>query len=41
MVADNRYLSLLVETGIAGLAAFLGLNFAILRAAARASRASN
>ena len=41
VVADNMYLSLLVETGIAGLAAFLWLNVAILRAAARASRASS
>jgi hypothetical protein len=37
-VADNMYLSLLVETGIAGLAAFLLLNFAILRTAWRAAR---
>lgn len=37
VVADNMYLSLLVETGIAGLAALLWLNVAILRAAARAS----
>jgi O-antigen ligase len=41
VVADNMYLSLLVETGIAGLAAFLWLNVAILRAAARASCASS
>jgi O-antigen ligase len=41
VVADNMYLSLLVETGIAGLAALLWLNVAILRAAARASRAAN
>jgi O-antigen ligase len=41
VVADNMYLSLLVETGIAGLAALLWLNVAILRAAARASHASN
>ncbi|HLK68489.1 MAG TPA: O-antigen ligase family protein [Bryobacteraceae bacterium] len=38
VVADNMYLSLLVETGIAGLAALLWLNFAILRAAAQAAR---
>ena len=38
LVADNMYLSLLVETGIAGLAALLWLNVAILRAAARAAR---
>ena len=37
VVADNMYLSLLVETGIAGLAALIWLNVAILRAAARAS----
>ncbi len=35
VVADNMYLSLLVETGIAGLAALVWLNVAILRAAAR------
>jgi O-antigen ligase len=38
VVADNMYLSLLVETGIAGLAVFLAFNFAILRAAWRAAR---
>jgi O-antigen ligase len=38
IVADNMYLSLLVETGIVGLAAFLLLNFAILRTAWRAAR---
>ena len=38
VVADNMYLSLLVETGIAGLAALVWLNVAILRAAARAAR---
>jgi O-antigen ligase len=37
IVPDNIYLSLLVETGIAGLAAVLWLNVAILRASARAS----
>jgi O-antigen ligase len=37
-VADNMYLSLLVETGIVGLAAFLLLNLAILRTAWRAAR---
>jgi O-antigen ligase len=31
LIVDNMYLSLLVETGIAGLAAFLWLNFCILR----------
>ena len=35
VVADNMYLSLLVETGVAGLAALVWLNVAILRAAAR------
>jgi O-antigen ligase len=29
--ADNTYLGLLVETGVVGLAAFIGLNIAILR----------
>jgi O-antigen ligase len=38
VVADNMYLSLLVETGILGLAALVWLNIAILRAAGRASR---
>jgi O-antigen ligase len=38
IVADNMYLSLLVETGIVGLAAFFLLNFAILRAAWQAAR---
>ena len=41
IVADNMYLSLLVETGIAGLAALVWLNVAILRAAARAARDSH
>jgi len=41
VVADNMYLSLLVETGIAGLAALIWLNVAILRAAGQASRSSN
>ena len=41
VVADNMYLSLLVETGVAGLAALVWLNIAILRAAARASRDSD
>jgi hypothetical protein len=39
IVADNMYLSILVETGILGLASLLFLNFAILRTAARASHA--
>jgi hypothetical protein len=38
IVVDNMYLSLLVETGVAGLAALIWLNAAILRSAARASR---
>jgi hypothetical protein len=37
IVADNMYLSLLVETGVVGLAAFLLLNFAVLRASWRAA----
>jgi len=41
VVADNMYLSLLVETGVAGLAALLFLNLAILRAAGRAARSSD
>jgi hypothetical protein len=36
VVADNQYLGLLVETGVAGLAALVWLNTAILRAALRA-----
>ena len=38
MVADNMYLSLLVETGVAGMAALVWLNMAILRAAYRSRR---
>ena len=41
IIADNTYLGLLVETGIAGLGAFLALNFFILRAALRAARKSH
>ena len=37
LIGDNMYLSLFVETGIAGLAALVALHVAILRAAARAS----
>jgi hypothetical protein len=37
-IADNMYLSLLVETGIAGLGAFALFNFAILRTAWGAAR---
>jgi O-antigen ligase len=40
-VADNTYLSLLVETGIAGLTVFLLLNAAILRTSYRAARSNN
>ncbi len=40
LVADNTYLSLLVETGIVGLVIFLLLNGAILRNALRAARSS-
>jgi O-antigen ligase len=36
-IADNTYLSLLVETGVFGLAVFLILNIAILKAAWRAA----
>ena len=38
-IADNMYLSLLVETGIIGLTAFLIFNAAVLRTALRAARA--
>ena len=41
VVADNMYLSLLVETGVAGLAALIWLNVAILRTAAKASRSGD
>lgn len=41
VIADNMYLSLLAETGIAGVAAFVLLNFAILRAGWRAARRSD
>jgi hypothetical protein len=41
VVADNMYLSLLVETGIAGLACLAWLNAAILSASARAARAAD
>ena len=40
VVADNMYLSLLVETGVAGLAALIWLNVAILQSAARSARRS-
>ena len=38
VIADNTYLSLLVETGIIGLGVFLALNFLILRGGLRAAR---
>ena len=38
LVADNMYLSLLIETGVAGVAAFLWLNFCLLRTAYRTVR---
>jgi hypothetical protein len=38
IVADNRYFSILIETGIAGLAALIWLNASILRATARSAR---
>ena len=41
LVADNMYLSLLVETGIAGLGALLWLNWAIVRTAAKAARSAD
>jgi hypothetical protein len=40
VVADNMYLSLLVETGIAGLAAAIWLSVAILKGSARAARSA-
>jgi hypothetical protein len=41
VVADNMYLSILVETGVLGLAALLWLNVAILRATGQASRSAD
>jgi O-antigen ligase len=38
LVADNTWLSLLVETGIVGVVVFAALNVAILRTALRAAR---
>ncbi len=38
IVADNMYLSMLVETGVLGLAALITLNLAIVRAGYRAAR---
>lgn len=40
VIADNTYLGLLVETGVVGLAAFLALNFFILRTGWRALRSA-
>ena len=41
LIADNMYLSMLVETGVYGLTALLGLNLAILAASWRALRAGS
>jgi O-antigen ligase len=41
VIADNMYLSMLVETGILGLAALIWLNVSILRCARRAARHSS
>jgi O-antigen ligase len=41
VVADNMYLSALVEAGIGGLAALIAMNWAILRAAYRAARSAD
>jgi O-antigen ligase len=41
VVADNTYLSLVVETGVIGLGVFLFLNFLILRNGLRAARSRN
>ncbi len=41
LIADNMYLSLLVETGIVGLTVFALFNVAVLRAAKRAARNSS
>lgn len=41
IAADNTYVSLLVETGIIGLTAFLVLNYLILRGGLRAARSKN
>jgi O-antigen ligase/polysaccharide polymerase Wzy-like membrane protein len=40
-IGDNTYLTLLLETGIAGLAAVVALNIAILMTARRASRSAD
>jgi len=41
LVADNTYLSLLVETGVVGLGAFLLMNAAILRISLNAARSTD
>lgn len=41
VIADNMYLSMLVETGVIGLTALIALNVTILRAARRAARHAN
>jgi O-antigen ligase len=41
VIGDNMYLSMLVETGVVGLAALVWLNFAILRVARRCARHVN
>ncbi|MBI2679854.1 MAG: O-antigen ligase family protein [Candidatus Solibacter usitatus] len=41
VIADNMYLSMLVETGVLGLAALLWFNLAILRAGFKAARDAN
>jgi O-antigen ligase len=38
VIADNTFLSLLVETGVVGLAAFIGMNVVILRTGWKATR---
>lgn len=41
VIADNMYLSMLVETGVVGLASLVWLNVAILKASRRAARNTN
>jgi O-antigen ligase len=41
IIADNTYLSVLVETGLIGLTTFIVLNFLILRSGLRAARSGN
>ncbi len=41
IVADNMYLSILIETGVFGLAALVALNFAIIQAGYRAARSDD